>query len=90
LPKQRELLLVEWDDHVTCGSTEWLAVKKIADLRPERIFSVGWLMNETGDCLVLAAHGNGDEYFGEICIMKRAIKRRSTIKISAGRGPLSS
>lgn len=77
---KRQLLVVKWEDHTSLSGNDWHSVSEIEKLRPEIVFSAGWVIFEDDKFIILASHGNDDEYCGEMCIMKCAILRRWPIR----------
>lgn len=75
------LEIVKWVDHASTrrplGST-WKSIETVLDIDDGLImFSVGWVVRETEDALVLIAHGDrGSNVDGDITIMKPLIIKR--------------
>ncbi len=84
----RRMVLVEWlDAHSGRG---WQTASQIADAaEPLYCRSVGWLVAETADCVVLVPHMSGEQdgepYLtgcGDLTIPKKAIVRSLKLKPS--------
>lgn len=89
-PNVRPLLLIIWEDHSGFSRSKWRAVSEIVELRPELVCSIGWLLREDDKSVVLASHGYGDEFCGEMCIVKGAILKRWMIADPSKKiGPLN-
>jgi len=73
---------LEWLDSVTLDSGGWSDIKKeIMPLTPDLVKSVGWVLKETDDYVILVSHLENAEASGEFCIPKACIKKRRVIKI---------
>ena len=80
------LVLVEWIDAASRGIRRWMTVEDVADFEEYRCVSVGWLIAESKDYIVVAPHVSPDEDIarlsdvqGEMKIPKAAIKRRKVL-----------
>lgn len=71
-----EMVLVHWIDSVSWGDTDWREMEKIKELKPTEIDSVGFLVADEKDWIVLAAHVDSENEHGggEICIPRFAIQ----------------
>lgn len=79
-----KLVMVEWIDSVQ-PIPAWNFLENLPKIEPIRCKSVGWVVGETKDVLMLASNlgGTGGEYnqgCGLMQITKATIKRRRTLK----------
>jgi hypothetical protein len=68
-----EYICCIWDDSVTHGSG-WIDIDDI-DVRPYLIPSVGLLIDETDDYIVIATASKEDQVMSPLQIPKKAIKK---------------
>lgn len=76
------LIVVEWVDSCGLKGGHWGSTEDAKQLTPSDCRSVGWLINETDDAIVLAAHVTPHHVSGEMCIPKVAVTKRWPIKIT--------
>lgn len=77
------LLYVEWIDASTTGAA-WSDVSDLKDVAPAYCRSVGWLIAEGPEHIVLAASIGDDEedaVGNDISILKVTIKKRKRLKL---------
>ena len=75
------LTLIEWLDHCSLDGGHWQTVESAETLTPVIVQSIGWLLKETKETIVLVPHlsqGQG-QVFGEVCILKRVIIKRKSL-----------
>lgn len=87
----RELVYVEWLDHVSFTTSTWRSEDEFDDLSPIRCETVGWIIKETDDFIIVIGTRNEptnkdidteheENYLGDILILKSAITKRERIK----------
>ena len=78
-----KLYYVEWID--SQSTTGWIFDNDddyIDELIPSKCKTVGWLLRETNDCIVLAqSTADGNSTTERMCIPKCCIKKKRIIKI---------
>jgi hypothetical protein len=82
-PKSKKINLerIVWNDHCSYSNPSWKDGQDLVDLTPTEIDSVGWVIAEDKDRLVMAAHMSGSGMAtGEMCIIKKCIKSRKKLK----------
>ena len=70
---------IEWIEHQGWGSDGWITrgdVEEWLEACPLRCFSVGWVIHEDDELVVLAASKNADDFAGITRIVKGAIRGR--------------
>jgi hypothetical protein len=78
--KYLKLLYVEWADHWSGKDSAWYFIEDL-ELEPLICRSVGWLVAETKDVLVLSATLDPNGKTGQrMNILKSCIKKRRIIK----------
>lgn len=74
--KTRRLILVVWKDAKGGDLSGWRPISSMGRLKPETITSVGWLVKEDKEAIVVCPHvahdGEGD---GEIAIPRDWVQR---------------
>lgn len=79
--RQPELVLLKWLDHSTFKKAEWHEFDQATELSPVTFWSVGWIIREESDYVVLANTSDRSECtHGEFCIIKKAILERIPLK----------
>lgn len=82
---KHQLEVIEWYDHWGRTSGGWTNVKELEAPKPAIMKTVGWLVQETKDCIVLAPDldtGTNDgiiKSYSEQCILKCAVKSRKKL-----------
>ncbi len=77
--------MVLWKDHCSTGSTDWAKFTDILDLSPIEVCTVGWIMKETDEYLILCStfySPDGDHApcgHGDIMILKNCVVHRSRL-----------
>ena len=60
--KAGKLYLITWLDHVTFELNSWRSEEDLDDLQPLEVITIGWLMKEEKDHIIVAgtigSHGN--------------------------------
>jgi hypothetical protein len=69
-----KLLLITWLDHTTFPDNIWRTKKQMNALSPSEMRTVGWLLKETEDYIIVVSTKNCDTYTGEFCIVKSTIR----------------
>jgi hypothetical protein len=74
--------LIEWLDHSSYDRTGWRDLDRLLELTPYKVQSVGWVVKDAKDHLIIAGHRSVDQtsYTGEMCILKKDITKRKKIK----------
>lgn len=70
------LVMVEWLDSASLTGGVWRDTNDVADLKPTRMRSVGWVLREDGESIVLIGHIASHQVSGDLVIPKTCIKRR--------------
>ena len=77
-----EWLVVHWCD-IVCVEEPWITPEEADDLQPAKMITVGWLVKDTEEFLVLAStfEDAKDPQLGNVnCIPKGVISRIETAK----------
>ena len=73
------LVVIEWED-ITGNSEPWFTVQDALDLEPARMTTVGWVISDRDDYLIISSTLGDKEEASDInCIPKSVIK--STTKL---------
>jgi hypothetical protein len=80
---------VEWLDSHSFGSGTWARVNTLKKMcKPDPCYSVGWLLEDKEDHIMLSSHlgshnpgGTIDSGAGDMCIPKKAISKMRTINV---------
>lgn len=81
-----QLEKIEWYDHWGRSDGGWLSLDEIPEPEPTVMKSVGWVIKENKDCILLSPdidEGIHDTYVKsnhEQCILKCAVKSRKKLK----------
>ena len=80
----RSFEFIEWQDHASWTDNDWASLTRNKKLIPVEMCSVGWVLKETKEYIVLCPHfafdtGNGA---GTMVIIKSCITHRKTIPFS--------
>ena len=87
----KDVTFVEWLDHCSVSSTHWVSMQEIMDLTPVVAHTVGWVVKETDEYLVIVAtlqhvedgtDANDQDADGELLILKSCIKRREKLNLA--------
>ncbi len=75
--------LIEWLDHSSFSLNHWRDLAELQDLAPKPCTTIGFIVHETKDHLVVAGTANPeqDRYNGEMCIVKKCIVKRKKLKL---------
>ncbi len=73
---------VEWLDHAS-SEMQWNTRETRTLTAPILVSSIGFILEETDDHIVLVMSHTGEEetFFGEILILKNCIKKRRALKV---------
>lgn len=76
--KYLKLVYVEWLDHASFTESTWREADEYEDLNPATCKTIGWILRETEDMIILVQtiHYSDefeDKYCGEMGILKGAI-----------------
>ena len=82
-----QLEIIEWYDH--WGRTEggWMALEELGEPKPCIMRSVGWVIKETKDCILLSPDLDDGDHDGfiksnhEQCILKCAVLKRTRLSL---------
>lgn len=73
--------VIEWLDHCTYDKSEWRSEEEVGKLEPIKVITLGFLVKETKESVILASTGTIDGHLGqEFLILKRGIVRRQKVK----------
>jgi hypothetical protein len=81
-----DLVVIEWKDHWGRTDGGWKPLNEMDDPEPMVMKSVGWVVKETKECVLLSADmdpGSLDENpksHSEQCILKSCIVNRKKLK----------
>jgi len=71
---------VEWLD--ICGVSDWMTLKEASTVEPITMLTLGWIVRDTPDTLVVASTVSPDNHLGSVhAIPKGCIQRIKTIKL---------
>lgn len=74
------LTYVEWLDHCSLSGRTWYDLDEVLDVRPLHIKTVGWVVKETDEYVVLANQATeGEKFSGDICIIKSCVVDRKDL-----------
>jgi hypothetical protein len=72
--KLNRLYIIEWVDHATFSDNIWRSREELGTLKPVPICSVGFIMHDREDHLVLCSTYSSDKTMcNEFCIIKSCI-----------------
>ncbi len=74
-----KIVMVEWDDSYT--ELGWMSKDNYELLTVAHPVSIGILVKEDDECIVLVQSMSGDQYTGSIAIPKGCIKRMRMLKV---------
>lgn len=77
-------IFVIWDDHSQLNrhpDQVWQNMAALEDAGFCRIRTLGWLLKETEDFIIVAAHADDDGFTGDLTIDKRNIVKRHWIRL---------
>ena len=67
----RDPVVIVWIDHVSYTESLWRSFDEMKELRPMEVKSVGYILSETPEYIILASHvTNSDTGMGELLIVK--------------------
>ena len=78
--KELKLALIEWEDSLGCGD-KWESIEALAPAVPV-CRSVGWLVHESMECVVVVPHVGKDGHDLQIGCGDMLIPRRSILRIT--------
>ena len=82
----KDVEFITWLDHCTDSERGWQSLENILKLEPVVIDTVGWVVKETDDYLVMVASlqnvGENADVQGEMLVLKSCIKRREKLNLS--------
>lgn len=67
------IVLVQWLDAV--GGDTWKTIDSLKDMHPQKVTTIGFLVQETKHKLIIAASISGEDCGEYICIPKPWVKR---------------
>ncbi len=76
----KQLELIQWKDHWS-RSTGWLEELEVADYRPEVCTSVGYVIHEDEEVVILSANVHETSWRGEMCVLKSCITERQSLEV---------
>lgn len=84
----RKLLFVRWQDHHTFHENKWRDIDEFEEVPVYEVQSIGWLVKENKNHLIVAAHCafDVDQITGEMMILKKTIVERREIKLEQRNG----
>jgi hypothetical protein len=86
--KPGELVQIVWIDSAQLLSDGvWSAKEDVLEISHDYILSVGFVVKETEENIVLVAHVSETEFSGEMCIPKAAVIDRVPLKVVKKRKP---
>ncbi len=73
---ERKLVMIEWVDSCGCSS-HWQSSEDLEEIEPMVCKSVGWLLQENSNCVVIAPHNCEDtkQMCGDMTIPTLAITK---------------
>jgi hypothetical protein len=80
--KLGDVVLIEWLDHSSLDGNQWQTMENAETLAPVIVRSIGWLLREDKETLVLVPHTSDENgmVFGEVCILKRVVIKRKKLR----------
>ena len=77
-----KLVEVEWLDYCSMAGSTWNSMEDVKRLAIIHMESVGYVISDTKDELVLASHISKDleNCSGDMCIMKKAITKMKVLR----------
>ena len=77
-----KLVYIEWLDHCSFGSGCWNTKESCENMEPILAKTIGWLVKETDEHLVVVSTTLSDNYYGgDSLILKSCIKKRKNVRI---------
>jgi len=75
-----KLVKIVWLDHCSYSTAQWRELDRISTLEPVKVNSLGYVVKETKDMIIIASHVYHDDDDhggqGEMCIIKKCIVSR--------------
>tara|TARA_R100000664_G_scaffold29034_1_gene40613 strand:- start:188 stop:451 length:264 start_codon:yes stop_codon:yes gene_type:complete len=69
-----KIMIVEWED-ITSNTEPWLYISDALDLEPAQMTTVGWLVEDREESIILISSIGDNKEVGDInCIPKSVIK----------------
>ena len=81
MSKKHPLVYIEWEDSSASGGV-WNGIERLAKMKNQRCTSIGYLVHEDRDCVVVAGHKGGFDFSGDMRIPKRSILRKKRIRLA--------
>jgi hypothetical protein len=75
-----EAVIIDWDDSCALDGGIWHDKEAVEELKSHKCRSIGWVVKENKDCVVLVSSTSDHQFSGDICIPKSAIKKRKKLK----------
>lgn len=83
-------MFVEWLDHASFEIATWREAEEYDGIGPVKVQSIGWVMKEDDDCIVLIQTRSEpkdydedcEKYSGDIVILKSAITKQEEVKFN--------
>ena len=73
------MVVVEWED-ITGNSEPWFTVRDALDLEPARMTTVGWLISDKPDYIIISSTLGDKEEASDInCIPKSVIRSKNEL-----------
>ena len=70
----RDPVVIVWIDHVSYTKSLWRSFDEMKELRPMEVKSVGYILSETPEYIILASHvTDSNTGMGELLIIKANI-----------------
>lgn len=70
------LILIEWLDPASAMDSGWKDIEELKEqARPVMMKSVGWVLDETEEYLLLAAHIGSDQCDGDLVVPRSCVVR---------------
>ena len=76
---KHKIEMIEWADHCSLSNNDrgWRPWSEIENMEVVPIFSVGWVVKETDQYVIMVSHlGDDNDVYGEMLIIKTCITRR--------------
>lgn len=78
-----KLEYIEWDDSSALNGRVWNATEHLISVAKQiRCRSIGWVVHETRELVIIAGHHDGNEdWSGDMTIPKSAIRKRRNVRV---------
>ena len=76
-----QLEYIKWLDHTAWDKAEWNDIEALEELEPVSVYSVGWVIKETEDYIIIVStiQPDTDIVHSEFCVLKGAITERTKL-----------